>query len=257
MAAGARGWDDGMERAFLATLAETGRVDRAAAAIGRSVGAAQHRRQARAAFAEAWDAATATFRQARADHAQPVTGAVTVLPPETGDRFHRQRRDGWHPRKKETFLEALRANGSITDAARAVGMSTKSVYDLSAKDSGFQRACDQAMAAIRPSLLETAYQRAVVGVEDPVFHGGQVVGSRRKYSDAMLRLLIDRGFDPSKTPDASSGKAKWDGPGWPTQEEVDAELMKRLDELAVTLKRQDQRERIAWADRMTREGWAP
>ena len=70
------------------------------------------------------------------------------------------------------------------------------------------------------SLIESAYQRAVVGVEEPVFQGGKLVGTRRKYSDSIMRLMLERGIDPTKvSPVAAPAKAL--PSGVPTQEEVD------------------------------------
>ena len=137
------------------------------------------------------------FRQGEGRRQQ---GRQEVLPPEamTGPPVARRwRRDGWTPHKMQVFLETLAQTGSVRDACRAVSLSKTSAYRLYDQDAGFAGAWDRALATIRPSLLEAAYQRAVIGWEEPVFHAGKVVGARRRFSDSMLRLLIERGFDPS------------------------------------------------------------
>lgn len=94
------------------------------------------------------------------------------------------------------FCEALRRNGSVTDACRAVGKSTTSAYKARERDRAFRMAWDRALMAVRPKLEDEAVRRAVEGVEEPVFHGGKQVGVKRKYSDGLLKMLIERGADP-------------------------------------------------------------
>jgi hypothetical protein len=103
------------------------------------------------------------------------------------------------------FLEMLEQTASVRDACRAVSLSKTSAYRLYEQDAGFAAAWDRALAAIRPSLEETAYQRAVIGWEEPVFHAGQIVGVRRRFSDGLLRLLIERGFDPGRRAKVTEG----------------------------------------------------
>jgi hypothetical protein len=165
-------------------------------------------------------------------------GVVVVAPPEgAAARPHRYRSDGWTPRKRQQFLEVLRREASLREAARAVGLSKTSVTRLRDKDPEFDRQCETALAAIRPSLLETAYQRAVIGIEEPVFQGGKQVGTRRKVSDSMLRLLIDRGVDPNCAP-GGRGTSTISGRYVPTDEEVLAALHKKLTAMEKRIARQ-------------------
>lgn len=46
----------------------------------------------------------------------------------------RSRRDGWTTDRQARFLTALAATRSVTDAARAVGMSRKSAYRLRSRE---------------------------------------------------------------------------------------------------------------------------
>lgn len=159
----------------------------------------------------------------------------------------RWRRDGWTPHKMHAFLEVLAQTGSVKDACRAVGLSKTSAYRLYEQDAGFATAWDGALTTIRPSLEETAYQRAVVGWEEPVFHAGQVVGYRRRFSDTLLRLLIERGFDPRRT--AAAAEAE--------NSDVLAALERQLTAVEKRLEREKRSEQLEWCERMEREGKAP
>jgi len=104
----------------------------------------------------------------------------------------RHRHDGWTVERQKTFLETLAASASVSDAARAVDMSRTSAYKLyNRADAGaFRAAWDQALAAARNVLASTAYDRAINGVEEIVYHKGTRVGVRWKYSDRLLMFLL-------------------------------------------------------------------
>jgi len=104
----------------------------------------------------------------------------------------RSRHDGWTIARQKEFLELLAATASVSDAARGVGMSRTSAYRLyNRADAGaFRTAWDQALAAARNVLATTAYDRAVNGVEEIVYHQGQRVGVRWKYNDRLLMFLL-------------------------------------------------------------------
>ena len=189
--------------------------------------------------------------------ARAPAGAIEILP---AVKPHRVRHDGWTARKRQIFLEVLAKEASIRTAARAVELSTTSVDRLRRKDPEFDALCETALATVRPSLLETAYQRAVVGVEVPVYQGGKLVGTRRQYSDSMLRLMIDRGIEGHHSSGPGSGRTV-SGQHILTKEEVLASLERKL----TAIEKMQARERaaaekarlIGWADEMQAKGWAP
>lgn len=51
---------------------------------------------------------------------------------------------------------------------------------------------DQALKVRQPMLEDAAFERAVNGVTVPITRLGKAVGERRRYSDALLRYLIER-----------------------------------------------------------------
>lgn len=98
------------------------------------------------------------------------------------------RRDGWTPERQRSFIEQLARLGLVGAAARAVGMSRKSAYALRARAGaeGFAQAWDDALEIGHYEAIGTAIDRAVNGVEAPVFHRGLQVGTDRRYDDKLL-----------------------------------------------------------------------
>lgn len=108
----------------------------------------------------------------------------------TGGRSPRH--DAITPARKRRFIEALAATGSVSEAARQVGASRQSFYALRStyEDEIFLAAWDRALAAATDILANVAYERAIDGVEEPVFWRGEIVGTRRRYNDRLLMQLL-------------------------------------------------------------------
>jgi hypothetical protein len=87
--------------------------------------------------------------------------------------------------------------GNVRDACRAVRMSTTSAYRLRRIDSAFAEAWDAALKRAAISLEAVAYARAVEGVEEVVIRDGKEAWRKRRYSDSLLRLLL-QASDPDK-----------------------------------------------------------
>ncbi|MEH3047460.1 hypothetical protein [Sphingomonas adhaesiva] len=104
----------------------------------------------------------------------------------------RHRHDGWTPARQVAFLRALRETGCVQAACRHVGLSTTSAYRVRQRIPAFGDAWDQALAFVAPVLERAALERAVEGWLEPIMYKGEVVAHRRRYSDAMLRLLLLR-----------------------------------------------------------------
>ena len=117
----------------------------------------------------------------------------------------KKRHDGWSPEKQRRFIEVLADTGNVTRAARAVGMSRDSCYTLrrSPGAENFDRAWDAAIAAASRQLVDVAFERAIYGVEEPVFNKeGQRIASRTRYNDRMLMFLM-RAHAPAVYRDAN------------------------------------------------------
>jgi hypothetical protein len=102
----------------------------------------------------------------------------------------RQRHDGWTEERQRRFLQALAMTGCVRDACRVAGMSNVAGYRLRKVSPEFREAWDRALDHAKVGLKAVAYARAVEGVEEPIIQGGKVVATKRKYSDSLLRMLM-------------------------------------------------------------------
>ena len=110
----------------------------------------------------------------------------------------KRRKDGWSPDKQRAFIEALADSGSVATAARAVDMSESSAYRLRRAPgaAAFDRAWSAAIDAASKKLLDAAFERALVGTDEPVFdRDGNRVGRRLRQSDRLLMFLL-RAYGP-------------------------------------------------------------
>jgi len=179
-----------------------------------------------------------------------TTTKVAVLPPDDEAALVplRYRHDGWTAAKQRAFLQALGETSCVRDACRAAGRSSALAYRLRARSAAFAAAWDTAQEMAATVLEQVAFQRAVIGVEEPVWYYGKQVGTRTRYSDAMLRLLIQRGdlraghaMSPEeKVAAAKAMCAAADGYFMTrvTMEETDAKLDEVLDGVYARLQRE-------------------
>lgn len=111
----------------------------------------------------------------------------------------RHRRDGFSLERQEQFLEHVRGGASGREAARRVGISPTTAYNLynSPDGAAFRAGWDEAARVTDIVLEDTAFDRAVNGQEEVVFHQGQRVGTRWKYDNNLLMKLL-RARNPLK-----------------------------------------------------------
>ena len=104
----------------------------------------------------------------------------------------RHRDDGWTAERQRAFLERLAECGSVSDAARSVGMSRESAYALRRRSDarGFVQAWDAARALATEHLTEVAWDRALHGQVRPIYYHGELVGETRHFDNRLLLALI-------------------------------------------------------------------
>lgn len=122
------------------------------------------------------------------------------------------RHDGWTTQRQVTFLDALAASHSVSEAARAVGMSRQSAYALRARLKGepFDLARTAAFRCRFDALAEAALDRAINGVEVQHFYNGELVGTTRRYDERLtLALLAMRGTGGARRTSASHPAAEY------------------------------------------------
>lgn len=112
----------------------------------------------------------------------------------------KRRKDGWSPDKQRAFIEVLADTGSVATAAQCVEMSESSAYRLRRAPGAeaFDRAWSAAIDAASKKLIDAAFERALVGTDEPVFdRDGHRVGRRLRQSDRLLMFLL-RAYGPDR-----------------------------------------------------------
>ena len=101
--------------------------------------------------------------------------------------------DRWTKPKMADFLRALGATHSVSAAAAAVGMSRQSAYRLRARLKGepFDIAWEAAFQHGYDALHQAALERALHGIEIPVFHHGELIGTRQHFDERLTCFLLD------------------------------------------------------------------
>jgi hypothetical protein len=90
----------------------------------------------------------------------------------------------------DAFLAALAEHGVINRACEAVGIDRQTVWIRRQKNPDFAAQCELAIEMSADKLEQEARRRALEGVEEPVYQGGQLVGTRLVYSDSLLALML-------------------------------------------------------------------
>lgn len=98
---------------------------------------------------------------------------------------------------KQSFLAHYVTTGNIAGASRLSGVGRRTVYNWLEEDEEFVTLFDEAALDAGDNLEQEARRRALVGVEEPVWHRGRRVGHVRKYSDTLLIFLL-KGAKPDK-----------------------------------------------------------
>lgn len=98
----------------------------------------------------------------------------------------------WNKPKMAEFLRVLASTHSVGSAAKAVGMSRQSAYRLRNRLKGqpFDIAWETAFQHGYDALHQAALERALHGVEVPVFYKGERVGTRRHYDERLTCFLL-------------------------------------------------------------------
>lgn len=104
------------------------------------------------------------------------------------------RHDGWTPERQRLFCEDLADYGSVTQAARAAGMSVRSAYGLRRRPDGqaFAKAWDAALLLARQRLIDDAYQLAIDGSLDVITRDGEIIAERRRRDSRAILTSLER-----------------------------------------------------------------
>jgi hypothetical protein len=109
----------------------------------------------------------------------------------------RKRLAGWSAERQRVFLTNLAETGSVHAAAASARLSARSAYRLRARSPAFAAAWDVADRLAVGRLSAIAFDRAINGRTEQVWHDGELVAEKRLPSDRLLMWLLAR-LDPAR-----------------------------------------------------------
>lgn len=104
---------------------------------------------------------------------------------------------GWSADRQRLFIETLAETGSVHLSAKAAGLSARSAYGLRVRSVPFAAAWDAGQQLAVGRLSALAFDRAIHGRVEQVYHSGELVGERRVPSERLLMWLLAR-LDPKR-----------------------------------------------------------
>lgn len=119
---------------------------------------------------------------------------------------------------KNKFLNWVVELGTVSAAARKMGLSRQAHYFWMHEDDAYRMAYQRAREMANDLIEEEAYRRGVEGEEVEIYYKGAKVGTKRVYSDALLAILLKGAF-PDKYKDRvqeehvgdGSSEISWEG----------------------------------------------
>jgi hypothetical protein len=102
------------------------------------------------------------------------------------------RHDGWSPALKCRFLSILAEKGNVRAAAARCARSAQSAYVQRRRDPAFAQAWIGALVLAQENGEQVLADRALDGVEEPIFYRGELVGTRRRYDNRLLLAHLER-----------------------------------------------------------------
>ena len=90
----------------------------------------------------------------------------------------------------EPFLEILATTANVTVSANQTGIDRATAYRRKHSDEVFKQRWEEAIEEAVDLLEGEARRRAAVGVDEPVYYKGKIVGEVKKYSDRLLIVLL-------------------------------------------------------------------
>ena len=139
-------------------------------------------------------------------HSTPDAPPQTILPQFAPVPREKDRANGWKPEVQRAFIEALAETGSVRSACRRVNRADHGAYLLRRHPGAqeFRAAWDAALDIGMRRIEDVAMDRALHGVEVPVYSYGKLVGSRTVYNDRLVMFMLR-----NRAPDRFTGdKAK-------------------------------------------------
>lgn len=118
------------------------------------------------------------------------------LPDFTPVPLTRHRHDGWTPERQRGFIAALAQTGVVAQAARSVGMSSASAYNLRRRPhaESFALAWDMVEDEARNRALAFVVDQAMYGSTRPRFYRGKFVGTIHSFETRLALAAVRAAF---------------------------------------------------------------
>ncbi|WP_013626589.1 hypothetical protein [Rubinisphaera brasiliensis] len=101
---------------------------------------------------------------------------------------------------QEKFLDAFGDLATVTHAAAKVGCSRQQHYEALKLNPDYKIAFDEAQSVAADNMEFFARMLAMKGWMEPIYHNGELVGQKPKYSAALI-IFIMKGLMPDKYAD--------------------------------------------------------
>ena len=117
---------------------------------------------------------------------------ATTLPAFTPVPRLKARHNGWSAAVQLAFIEALAETGSVEAACRRVNRSAVGAYLIRRhpEAASFRKAWEAALDLGMQRVEDVAMDRALNGVEVPVYAYGKIIGTRTVYNDRLLMFML-------------------------------------------------------------------
>jgi hypothetical protein len=96
------------------------------------------------------------------------------------------RKRGW----PGVFLKALARVGTVTKACRYAKVNPTTAFRMRQADPRFDQAWIEAERRFTDRAERELFRRAIDGVEEPIYQGGKLVGTKLVYSDSLLLAVV-------------------------------------------------------------------
>lgn len=136
--------------------------------------------------------------------AEDAAGGEADAPPVPAEPFDgipledsKKRMAGWSAERQRLFLANLAETGSVHLASSAARISARSAYRLRVRSPAFAQGWDVAEQLAVGRLSALAFDRAIHGRVEQVYHSGELVAEKKLPSDKLLMWLLAR-LDPRR-----------------------------------------------------------
>jgi hypothetical protein len=103
---------------------------------------------------------------------------------------------GITPQRQAAFIAHLAGSGSVTMAAKSIGVSTSALYQLRKAEGAqsFAAAWEVAVDMGARRVLDTLMDHAIHGIPETLSKDGQVILERRKYNTRAMMWIVQQRF---------------------------------------------------------------